>query len=271
MNHRVTTFIKQNGIYYLFGFLALFAMKYFYSRADSDALIWILSPTARWVTTLSGIDFVYEPGAGYLNDTLHILIAPACSGVQFMMIVLATLLFSFVHRMGFYRYGRMIWTLTNMVIIYPLTILVNGLRIIIAIYLPPFFTKYGLYGEILTPKRLHTAIGVVVYFSALLAIHRSAEIFVSHLTLQYSETSNLTNALHLLQPVFWYFLLVLGIPFLNRAYAKNGAAFTEYALLVSFLCGVVLLSILLLTHIRHRVSSDMNSHVKLRSNEHNIY
>lgn len=187
-----------------------------------------------------------------------------------MMIVMATLLFSFVHRMGSFRYRRLIWTLTSMVISYPLTILVNGLRILLAIYLPPFFARNGLYGNFLTPDRLHTAIGVVVYFSALLVIHHFAEEFVTHLSSRYIETdmqysnksgsiteiSKITSAsaklLHLLHPVFWYFLLVLGVPFLNRAYQKNGPAFKEYALLVSLVCDIILLPILLIRQMRKR-------------------
>jgi hypothetical protein len=41
-------------------------------------------------------------------------------------------------------------------------------------------------------------------------------------------------------PVFWYFFVVLGIPFLNRAYERRPEAFTEYAIMLGIVCTGVL-------------------------------
>lgn len=37
-------------------------------------------------------------------------------------------------------------------------------------------------------------------------------------------------------PMFWYFAIVLGLPFLNRAYEHESRKFTEYAVLISAVC-----------------------------------
>jgi len=250
------SFLRQYGAFYLTGILILLGMKLFNSRAGADDLRWLLAPTSRWVTMLCGIPFTYEPGAGYLSGDRRFLIAPACSGIQFMMILTTVLIFSFVHRMGGSRKRCLGWTLFSLAVSYPLTVLVNGLRILLAIYLPPWFASRSLYRGALTPERLHTAIGVAVYFTALLILHRLADTATENTACSVmAEPAGMLSKcplprgkhllLKLFQPVFWYFFLVLGIPFLNRAQQKNGRAFTEYAALISLVCGAILIQVIL--------------------------
>lgn len=233
MRERTIHFLQKNFIFYLCGFLILFLIKLYYSHTDCSGLRWILFPTASWVTLLSGIPFSYEVGMGYLNENLQIVIAPACSGVQFMIIVIATMLFSFVHRIHTHK-GKIAWMLLQIIFSYPLTIFVNGLRILLSIYLPSYFAQKDWFGVFLTPERLHTAIGAVIYFVSLLLMHRLAEEIVRKITGEH--TSSLKMLSHVFQPLFWYLLLVLGIPFLNHAWRKNSSAFTEYTLLVISIC-----------------------------------
>lgn len=275
---KITRFLRLNMIFYIIGFFILFGMKYFYSKADCEGLRWILDPTARWVEALSDIPFVYERGMGYVNHGLRFLIAPSCSGVQFLIILSAMLISSFVHEAADFcpmnpmsgrkkaasdsrcpdrlcdtgvsvsrkaapaRMGKGIcWIAVSLLLSYVLTVFVNGLRIIAAIYLPSFFERIHAFGSFLTPDRLHTMIGVVVYFAALLAIHQ-----LVGLLFQRSSGTDKRQASSLilrkcLSPVFWYFFIVLGIPFLNRAYRRSGKQFTEFVLLVTLCCGAVLL------------------------------
>ena len=92
--------IRQNLAFYLASILILLGMKFFYSGAGCRQLKWLLAPTAGWVGILSGIPFSYEPGAGYINHNLRILIAPSCSGFRFLTITFAMLSFSFLHQIG---------------------------------------------------------------------------------------------------------------------------------------------------------------------------
>lgn len=280
---RLKVIVRQNFVFYLTGFLVIAGMKLFYSRADSGQLVWILAPTAKWVTILSGIPFVYEQDMGYVNHSLRLLIAPSCSGVQFMLILAATLIFSFVHRMGGISSlddmssmeawdgdrqdkpsSRMkrgfAWTAASIGISYLLTVFVNGLRIILAIYIPLLLADWNIYFSFLTPGRLHTIIGTAVYFVSLLTIYRLAG-YVSLRTRRFVKstgTEQSTSAgssgcrfakllaqASLLRkcapPVFWYFFMVLGVPFLNRAYRKGTERFTEYAVLIISVCSTILL------------------------------
>lgn len=255
-----TNLIRHSWLYYLAGLIILFTLKRYYSGAGSDELRWILAPTAMWVRLLGGISFEYVPQAGYVNHAIRFIIAPSCSGVQFMMIAIATLLFSFVHRTRTWR-GGAAWVAGSLGASYLFTIFVNGVRIVTAIYLPPLLETmragHPLSGRWLTPERLHTAIGVVIYFSSLFVIYRAADHFsravsdvkISGCTGIVSESTDTAPAWPL-APVFWYFFITLGVPFLNSAHRNNAAKFSEYAILVSTLCLAVLIGIGLLSAVR---------------------
>lgn len=255
---KISGFLRKNLIFYITGFLILLGMKSYYSMADCEGLRWILGPTARWVETLSGIPFVYEQGMGYANHSLRFLIAPSCSGVQFMIITVAMLLFSFVHEAADIRFSEYAgtdskkallirigkgfgWIALSLLLSYGLTVFVNGLRIIVAIYLPSFLEGIHPFSGFLTAERLHTMIGAVVYFAALLTIYRLAGLLFQAGSDMGKKQAPALLLRKCLSPLFWYLIIVLGVPFLNRAYQKNGIQFTEFALLVTLCCVSVLL------------------------------
>ena len=224
--------IQQNMIYYLMGILTLLFLKLFYAEASCEALRWILGPTARLVTLITGISFSYEPGMGYINHSLKYVIAPSCSGVRFLLILIAMLIFSFVHRAekGF------LWTVLSLPVSYVLTVSVNVLRIILSIYIPLFLGQTG-FSRYLTQNALHTAIGTATYFASLLIIYHLTDAYFVKSSGRQKKSRNL----HYLVPAFWYFVIVLGIPFLNHAYTKGDGKFTGYAALVSSVCLPILL------------------------------
>lgn len=224
---KIIKIIRQNGLFYLAGFLTVLGMKYFYSKAGVCDLKWLLAPIVWWVSSLSGISFVYDPWEGYVSHTCQFVIAPSCSGMQFMIITAATLIFPFVHRMNT-RFKKFCWTMSSLASSYILTILVNTCRIIISIYLPLYLEQKNLSGGLLTPERLHTLIGTSVYFTSLLIIYHLAGIIIHQ------------PFFKCLPPVFFYFALVLGIPILNRACLKAPAQFAEYAVLITCVCMAVL-------------------------------
>lgn len=224
--------VQKNSIYYLIGVLTLLFLKLFYAKASCADLRWILAPTAHLVTLVTGISFSYDPVMGYANHSLRYVIAPSCSGVRFLMILIAMLLFSFVHRTG----KKLRFTFSVMPISYALTVFVNVLRIVLSIYLPLFLEQKSFYVSCLSQDTLHTAIGTAVYFVSLLVIYRLSDtVFIQ----PEADKKENRNASYLV-PAFWYFAIILGIPFLNRAFAKNGGKFTEYAALLFAVCLPVL-------------------------------
>lgn len=243
----IKSIVQKNGIFYLAGFFLILGIKYFYSSAAVSDLRWILAPTAGWVRILSGIPFVYEPGAGYVNHSFRFLIAASCSGVQFMLIASATLLYSFVHRMPTKGKG-MCWTACSFLFSYVYTVLVNGIRIVLSIYLPLSLPRELFSGGWLTPDRFHTITGAVVYFTALFILYRLAAAYTGQPAFTGQPVRSgqparsgcvpasapvLTFLRRCLPPVFWYFTIALGIPFLNGAFGNNQKAFTEYALILA--------------------------------------
>lgn len=272
-------FLRQNFIFYLTGILVVLGIKFYYSQADCDSLLWILSPTTHWVEFLSKIPFTYVSGTGYVNHSLRLLIAPSCSGVQFMIITAATLIFSFVHniaspqdRMPFKASVRIMrgfsWIAASLFISWLFTVLINGLRIIAAIYLPLSLEDAGLMKGFLTADRLHTMIGVVVYMIALLTIYRlvgylickkadsigqfktASNQGISDVSKTYRKQFPMMFVRKCLQPAFWYFFVTLGLPFLNRAYVNNTANFTEFAVLIICCAALILLLYFLFSAVR---------------------
>lgn len=256
--HRIQTDIRDNLFFYLIGLTFILGIKYYYSSADTDSLRWILAPTAWWAGILGGIPFEYVSPAGYVSHSFRFIIAASCSGVQFMIISTSALIFSFVHRMKTWK-KKMGWTITSLAFSYLSTVLINGIRIVLAIYIPLMLQGSNHYGAWLTPERLHTIIGIAVYFSSLFILYRGADSFSWNISGQagYSLTGTclpprsgevLTQTLSRYRaPVFWYFAIVLGIPLLNRAYRSEGARFAQYALLMSAVCLAILFLVCLIT------------------------
>lgn len=214
---KTRSFFKDNWLFYLTGFFALLGMKYLYSQATVNHFTWILAPTVWWVQTLSGIPFHFVPYEGYINHTHQFVIALSCSGVQFMLITTATLLFPFVRQMDT-KCKKFFWTALTFPCSYILTILVNTIRILLSIYLPVIMERY------IAPARLHTLIGIFVYFTSLCIIYHLAGLVTRRPFRKF------------LPPVFFYLALVLGVPILNGALENGKSQFLKYAVLVLSVC-----------------------------------
>lgn len=284
-------FLHDNFIFYLTGLLVILGLKCYYRQADCDSLLWILGPTAHWVTFLSKIPFTYISGTGYVNHSLRMVIAPSCSGVRFMTITFAMLVFSFVHVAGAQRaesaYGGagngklcgkargLGWIAASAFFSWVITVFVNGLRIIAAVYLPLYVEEAGLMRGMLTQDRLHTMIGVAVYFAALLAIYRlvggllqkipgSAPALREDCDHSVHLTDTCTEGMgdrflplfvrKCVPPLFWYFAFTLGVPFVSRVYSGNTAGFTEFVTLVTGCCGIILLLYIIVLFARKQKS-----------------
>lgn len=192
---------------------------------------WILTPTAWWVGILTGIPFTFESGTGYVNHGLQFIIARSCCGVQFMVITIATLIFSYLHRMQTRKKG-LCWIAASLFLSYIYTVFINGLRIVISIYLPVYLTRSPAYQSMvqkgfMTPQRLHSIIGIGIYFTALFLIYQLAGRCFHFASRSYAA------------PVFWYLAFVLGIPVLTLSYRSNGRQFSEYAGLLLIVCTVI--------------------------------
>lgn len=233
--------------YDLLAAMAVLAVKLYGGRADSGALRWILAPTARWVGILSGREFVYEPQIGYVNHRIRFIIAPSCSGIQFMAILFVVLTVLYVHRMRKHL-GRVLWMAGSAAASVILTVFVNGFRIALSIWLPELVFGRGSPVGWLTPGRLHTLTGVAVYFTALLVICPVGDLTVRRIVRAASgeEVDEGSIMEGDRRHTGWgpaagiYLVVVLALPLLNGAYADHPGQFLEYAALVAAVCITIL-------------------------------
>jgi exosortase K len=148
-----------------FAIALAFWLKAFYSRAGFEDLSWVLSPTRRLVEWLSGDVFEAETGQGYLCRERDYLIAPACAGVNFMIVAFVSLVAGLVHTRSTLR-GRCTLVAASALAAWGVGVLANASRIAVAIRLHDAGTRLGP----LTPERLHCAAGVAVYLFYLHAL-----------------------------------------------------------------------------------------------------
>lgn len=233
-------------VLYSIGLLIILGMKYLYSKASCAELDIILAPTARWVTFISGIDFTKQVDIGYINHNIRFIIAPSCSGVQFMLIMFATLFFPFVHRMNSVKRG-FYWLAGSFAFSYPFTIFVNGIRIVLSIYLPVYFDEWNITANWLTSERLHTIIGTVVYVASLLAVYPLAELVSKSKGTtsteplgKFKDKLRIKMVYRFVPPMLCYFSVTLIIPLLNNARQNDFKKFLDYAILITSVCFFVI-------------------------------
>ena len=232
--------IIRNGLFYAMGVLIAIGLKYHYSRASIEDLDWVLVPTIRFVEILSGIHFEREMNAGFINHAHRMIIVPSCAGINFLTIAFSTLFFSTAYRIR----GKglnLLWLGISFELAYLLTIGVNALRIMMAIYL----NDANLHGGWITQARVHRIEGTLIYFFFLLMVYPLGERIAGRLCLGRSEERKssvikkkgiLHAACACLIPFFWYVLFALGIPVLNMAYRQDGARFMEHCFWVISAC-----------------------------------
>ena len=224
----------------------IFVMSYFCRTNDSGALKWILAPTAWWAGILGGIYFEYLPHQGYVNYFHQFLIAPSCAGSRFMLLTFLMLVFSF--RLSDYNKENInvrkeyLWFGFSIVFSYISTVFVNGIRIVISVYLPDILDRAHLMDGWLTPDRLHTLIGTVTYFTSLCVIYLVA--------CWLRGCAEKCGGLPV--PVFWYLLVVLALPFIKRMYLNEWEGFGQYAVLIVSVCGSICVLLAVVGRIRRR-------------------
>ena len=248
------TFIRRNGIFLLLTLMVAFVLKYHYSQARSDDLVWILGPTAVLVENLSGIDFERESHTGYVNHQHRVIIAPVCAGVNFYIIAFCMAVFCGIPKIGPTRL-KVFWLIASLIGAYLLTLGVNALRIILAIY----FYNVDIYSAGITPERVHRLQGTVIYFFFLYLFYRIINKALrdyrrramanagqkSTSGVFFKSGSAYRWALAGLIPLFWYSLITLVVPLLNGAARDNGARFFEHSGMVVTGCLIVLAAVFL--------------------------
>lgn len=219
--------------------LAAYGLKLHYSRAAAGDLSWILAPTARAVGWLRGERLLLNPDAGWVPvGGGHIggyVIAPACAGVNFMIVAFTVSVLGFAHRLR--SPGRRAgWWLGSLAGAWMLTLAVNTLRILAAVEL---YRRGPILG--LTPEAAHRLLGTVMYLGALWGVCALLDRLTSH-----GRSGLLATAV--LVPGAYLGMTVV-VPLLTGSFRQSGARYLEHAMMVS-LVTMILFALLFLARRR---------------------
>jgi exosortase K len=145
------------------------AGKQYYRAASAGELGWILAPTARMVSAVSGGHFVYEAGVGWVDRAAMFIIAPACAGMNFAMAAFLALTVGWLGGMRTLR-GTAARLAGAAVLAYGATLVVNTSRIALAIALHEGTIDLGE----LDRAEVHRVEGIAVYLVGLCALYAFA-------------------------------------------------------------------------------------------------
>lgn len=233
--------LRRQGLFDVAAMLLILGTKHYYSIADAEGLRWILTPLAGIVRLLSGMDYTWVEQTGYANHAHGVVIAPACAGVNFLIICFAALFFSFLPRWHGHG-GKSLWLVLSAAFAGLATLLANSLRIILSVYL----YEAPIYGGRLTRTRIHQLAGMLLFVSLLVTIWLAADrLLQPGASGKRKEirpdvpgmAGPQTSRLFLLAPFAWYALITIAVPWLNGALPRYGFAFIEHAIMVTMVCG----------------------------------
>ena len=233
--------LLEKGIFHAAGLILVLAVKQHYSTADAEALRWILTPVARIVALLTGTNFEWVSQAGFVNHSHGVVIAPACAGVNFLIICFGALFFTFVSRWRG-NLGKCAWFGISAVAAFLATLIANSLRIILSICL----YNAPIYSGRITPDKVHQLAGIVIFVTLLTLIWLAAKKMIQRYdpmgtpppgTRSRCIGRTPLSTIVLLVPFAWYGLITVIVPLLNGAAGRYGSGFAEHALMVMFVCG----------------------------------
>ena len=208
-------------------------LKYHYSRSTSDDLVWILAPTAYLVQLTGDMTFEKEINTGYVDHESGIIIAPPCSGVNFMIIVFCLSAYIGLKKIKTAPV-QFTWIIVSIASSYVYTLLVNTFRISLSIYsIKTEFLQTWFSGE-----TVHLFEGVLVYFLFLLIYNYLLNRIMNP---DHGEKSEKPFRLirRFLTPLSFYLSFTLLIPVLNHGGFPPNKSFPGYAFIVLASCSIV--------------------------------
>ncbi len=239
----IKPFSWTNCFLFLLAAVIAVGLKYHYSRAGGDDLVWILRPTAGVIELITGIHFEKEAGAGFVNMEKRIIIEPSCAGVNFLIIAFCMSFFTLRPTRASGVGRKMARLGVCMAGAYFLTIIVNSVRIVLSIQLQ----QADIYSGLITSERVHRFEGVMVYFISLCAYYFILLKIRPSLFRRAPDKRMEWSGGRLVHsgfvPLAWYSLIALAAPLLNNAWRGNPTRFLEHCLVVLSVCAGILLLI----------------------------
>ena len=224
--------------------LAAYGLKRLYADATTDALSWILAPTAYFVSLVTGVAFTTVAGEGYFSAERLFLIEKACAGINFMIAAFAMVAFALLHRARSVRDGAAIIGV-SLVVSYLAAVVVNTTRIVIAMWLATRSVAISS----LTAADIHRLEGITVYFGGL---------WLLYALVQWIDRGG--AAFRYALPVGCYYLVTLGLPLVNAGRASE--AFLAHAAIVLLVPPVLIFLVYAAVYPRRKVSAGSSEHAR---------
>lgn len=209
--------------------LVMLALKRHYSLAGPEDLRWILAPIARLTAWAGGAQPVWEAGIGYADFGRGIVIAPACAGVNFMIMIFGLAAFCGIGRLR--RLAVLLaWLVLSLAAAYLTALGVNTLRIVFSMAL----YRADIYSAWLTPAALHRVAGVWIYLSALGLFFKGLQPIMNRFAERFDPGRRSLRAIRSpWLPLGWYLLGALGVPAANLIVNAPLPAFGMHCLTVA--------------------------------------
>ena len=149
-------------------------IKQHYAAAAADDLWWILAPTAKLVSVVTGASFTMQPGEGYLSRERLFLIEKSCAGVNFLIAAFAMLVLTRVSRVSSALAAAGLISV-SLIASYAAAVAINASRIVLAMWLARHSAALPL-----SAADVHRIEGVVVYFAGLVLLYETARYVQRH-------------------------------------------------------------------------------------------
>lgn len=181
-----------------------YGVKRHSSTAAADELAYLLQPTAALVEYATGYEFIAERGTGFFCRELHLVIAPVCSGANFLIVSFAALVFGFSNRAP-RPSSKLTWFVASAALAYVSTLVINAARITLSLRWAeaPAASPSG--------EAAHRLIGIVAYLGGLLLLYAFAG--------QLFDRRKL-SAFHFALPLAVYSGVTLVVPWLRGAASR---------------------------------------------------
>jgi exosortase K len=212
--------------------ICAYGLKLYYSTASADELRWILAPTTAVVELITGVRFVFEPHAGYMNPDRSFLIASSCAGVNFL--ITAFLMLS-IKRLVVDRRQETRWTYLTfaLLIAFLTTLIANATRIIVAMQAGQSSNE----NTWLHSNEFHRLEGIIVYFVFLLLLFVLTE----------DNRNDRHRARRYFIPLVVYYGMALVVPIVNGVnVSRKFLEHSIYVLLVPLIVVVPVASFMLI-------------------------
>jgi exosortase K len=211
--------------------LVAYALKRHYADATTDALSWILTPSAHLVSLVTGVAFTAVPGEGYFSAERMFLIEKACAGVNFMIAAFALVAFALLHHARTIRSGAAMVGI-SLGASYLAALVVNTVRIVIAMWLAAHPAGWSS----LSAADIHRLEGITVYFGGLWLLYA----LVRRVDQPASpERLWREGGFRYALPLGCYYLVTLAVPLANGVQA--GRAFFAHAVVVLLVPAILIL------------------------------